>query len=93
MMQGGSGRAGDPLTGPVLVIGAIRPVPWWLLRLIGLFNGVVPVFMEMRYLFDGSVILDGAELGRLLPAYRDTPVEGAERLNLESYRAGSSGSR
>ncbi len=64
----------------------VRVVPWWVIRGMGLFNGVMRELMEMRYLFDGSVILDDAKLRRLLPAYRDTPPEETIAATVESYR-------
>jgi nucleoside-diphosphate-sugar epimerase len=65
----------------------IRAIPWWLLRLAGMFNGVVRELLEMRYLFDRAVILDDTRLRRLWPGHRDTPLPEAVRLTLESYRA------
>lgn len=64
----------------------IRRVPWSVLRFLGLFNGVVRELLELRYLFDGAVILNGSRLRGLLPDYRDTPIENAVRKTLESYR-------
>ncbi len=63
--------------------------PWLLLRALGLFDGVVRELIEMRYLFDGAVVLDGARLGALLPDYAATPLDEAIRATLESYRASS----
>jgi len=65
---------------------AVRPVPWWILRLVGLFDGVVRELMELRYLFDTGVILDGSKLRHLLPQSADTPIEEAVRLTVASYR-------
>jgi len=42
--------------------------------------------MELRYLFDTSIILDGSRLRQLLPQFADTPIEEAVRLTVESYR-------
>ena len=65
---------------------AIRTTPWWILRIVGLFNGVVREVMEMRYLLDESVLIDDVKLRRLLPEYRDTPLNEAIRRTLSSYR-------
>ncbi len=62
--------------------------PWWMLRLAGLFSGVVREVMEMRYLFDGAVILDEPRLRELLPRFKATPIEVAVRDTLQSYRTG-----
>jgi nucleoside-diphosphate-sugar epimerase len=64
----------------------IRPIPWWVIRLMGLGNGVMRELLEMRYLFYGSIVLDGARLRRLLPEYRDTPVDETIRETLAGYR-------
>jgi nucleoside-diphosphate-sugar epimerase len=64
----------------------IRSVPWWVLRVVGLFNGVVRELIEMRYLFDRTVILDDTKLRRLLPGHRDTALPDAVRLTVDSYR-------
>ncbi len=65
---------------------SIRTIPWWVLRIMALGNGVIRELLEMRYLFDHSIVLDGARLRRLLPDYRDTPVEETIRATLASYR-------
>jgi len=64
----------------------IRTIPWWVLRVMALGNGVIRELLEMRYLFDHSIVLDGAKLRRLLPGYRDTPVEETIRATVASYR-------
>jgi nucleoside-diphosphate-sugar epimerase len=68
---------------------ALRVAPMWLLRGLGLVDPVVRELWEMRYLFESSVVLDGARLGRLLPAYRDTPLADAVRATVASYREGA----
>jgi hypothetical protein len=57
-------------------------------QLGGLVNPVMRELMEMRYLFEQAVVLDGARLRQLLPDYADTPLDEAIRATLESYRAG-----
>jgi hypothetical protein len=64
---------------------AIRGAPWWLLRLAGLFNGVVRELMEMRYLFDTSIIIDDPRRRELLPDFRVTPLERAVAETVASY--------
>jgi nucleoside-diphosphate-sugar epimerase len=73
-------EAGDPGL-------AIQVAPWWLLRFLGLFNGVIRELFELRYLFDSAVILDDAKLRRLLPDFNSTPISEAVRTTLASYRA------
>jgi len=66
----------------------IRRIPMWTLRVVGLWNAVVRELWELRYLFEASVVLDGAKLRQLLPGYADTPVGEAVRATVASYREG-----
>ena len=66
---------------------ATQILPWWLLGIYGLFDGVVRELLEMRYLFDGAVILDGAKMAGLCPDFAPTPLDDAIRETLQSYRA------
>ncbi len=64
----------------------IRRVPWLALRAAGLFDPVVRELMEMRYLFDTSIVIDDPRRQALLPDFRRTPVEEAVERTLQSYR-------
>ncbi|MGD9537671.1 MAG: SDR family NAD(P)-dependent oxidoreductase [Alphaproteobacteria bacterium] len=64
----------------------VKLMPWWLVRLIGLVNPVIREFAELAYLYDTTVLLDGAKLKRLLPGFRFTPLDDALRQTIESYR-------
>jgi nucleoside-diphosphate-sugar epimerase len=64
----------------------VRRVSFRALRLAGLVSPVVRELVEMRYLFEQAVILDGARLRALLPDYADTPLDDAIRATVESYR-------
>ncbi len=64
----------------------VRVMPWGLLRVVGFFNGVVRELIEMRYLFDGAVILDDPRLRELLPGFKSTGLNKAVRDTVESYR-------
>ncbi len=64
----------------------IRAVPWSALKVVAVFDSVVRELMELRYLFDSSVILEGAKLYRLLPKFKETAISDAVRITLESYR-------
>ena len=64
----------------------VRSLPWWLFRLLGMVDPVVRELMEMRYLWDDSVILDGAKLRRLLPGHVDARLDSAVAATLASYR-------
>lgn len=61
-------------------------MPWWMVAMVGLFNPMIREFMELRYLYDTTLLLDGAKLKRLLPGFQFTAPEEAIRLTLASYR-------
>ena len=42
--------------------GSIRLAPPWLLRVMGIFSNTLGMFLEMRYLFEEEVLLDGSKL-------------------------------
>jgi len=65
---------------------AIRTIPWWMLRLIGLVDPVVRELLEMRYLFERAVIIDDPRRRELLPNFIDTPIEVAVRETVNSYQ-------
>ena len=56
---------------------AIDSIPWPLLRLATPFSSDLRGAFAMRYLWEVPHAIDGAELERLLPAFRATPVEEA----------------
>ena len=62
-----------------------KAMPWWMVRLFGLFNGPARELLEMRYLFENPVRLDGSKLQRLLPDFEPTPLEAAIRETLARY--------
>lgn len=65
---------------------AIRPAPWWLVRLMGWFDPVAREVLELRYLWDRAVILDGSRLTQTLPEFRPTPLDDAIGATIASYR-------
>ncbi len=65
---------------------AIRPLPWWLLRLAAIFSPLLRELVEMRYLFDDSVIIDDPRRRALLPDFAPTPLADAIAATLASYR-------
>lgn len=62
-------------------------LPWWLLGIYGLFDGVVRELLELRYLFDEAVILDGGKFAGLCPGFVRTPLDEAITTTLKSYKA------
>jgi len=65
---------------------AVRVLPWSALKLAAMFDATVRELMELRYLFDQSVILEGSKLRRTLPDFKETPIAEAIRVTLESYQ-------
>ncbi len=65
----------------------VRTVRFGTLKVAGLLKPVARELLELRYLFEQAVILEGSRLRQLLPGYVDTPLDEAIRLTLESYRA------
>jgi len=65
---------------------AIRQVPWWFVQARGWFDPDAREVLELRYLWDNAVILDGARLSRLLPDLVPTPLDEAISATLDSYR-------
>ena len=64
----------------------VKVMPWAAVRLIGLFNPVIREFVELAYLYDTTVLLDGTKLARLLPQFRFTPLDESLRQTIASYR-------
>jgi nucleoside-diphosphate-sugar epimerase len=65
---------------------AIRQAPWWLIQLRGWFDPVAREVLELRYLWDHAVVLDGTRLGRILQAFMPTPIDDAITATIASYR-------
>jgi nucleoside-diphosphate-sugar epimerase len=65
---------------------AIRVLPWAAIKLAAMFDAMVRELMELRYLYDQSVILEGSKLRRRLPGFKETAIAEAIRLTLESYQ-------
>lgn len=74
----GYSLTGEELKAAVsLVVG--RPlktsyIPWFVIRLMGVFNPVMRELMEMRYLWDTPHRLDPAPLRAILPDFVPTPL-------------------
>lgn len=64
----------------------ISSAPWPLLRVVALFNPIVRELLELRYLWDESLILDGSKMKQLLPGFAGSSVEDAARATVASYR-------
>lgn len=65
----------------------LRPFPWWVLRLFSKVDPILREVVKMRYLFENSVILDGARFGEVLPDFARTPIDEAIKATLASYKA------
>ncbi len=64
----------------------LRPFPWWVLKLFSKVDPILREVVKMRYLFENSVILDGARFGQILPGFARTPLEDAITATLASYK-------
>lgn len=53
----------------------IHAYPWWLMRLTAPVWEMARELVEMRYLWRTSHSLDGSALARLLPGFRETPLD------------------
>jgi nucleoside-diphosphate-sugar epimerase len=65
----------------------VRTIGFRTLRVAALVKPVVRELLELRYLFEHGVVLDGSRLRALLPDYADTPLDEAIAATLDSYRA------
>jgi hypothetical protein len=57
-----------------------------MVRLMGLYNPVARELLELRYLWDRSLVLSDEKVRRLLPGFVQTPIEDAIKTTLASYR-------
>lgn len=69
----------EALTGRPMRVGRFM---WWFMRLAGPFWELARELNEMRYLFDTSHSLDPAPLARLLPDFRQTPLDEVLRQEI-----------
>lgn len=64
--------------------------PWLGMRISGLWRSADRELLELRYLYDRTVILDDSKLHRLFPRYEHTPIADAIKATLDSYRYAAS---
>lgn len=64
----------------------IRRVPWWKVRLASIVNRELREALELRYLYDSSVILDDRLLSRAWPDFTPTDLDDAIAITLAGYR-------
>ena len=62
-------------------------LPWWLLKGVSLFSPLIREVMEMKYLWESTVLIDGPRFRDLLPDFQPTPTDQAIAETIESYRA------
>lgn len=53
-----------------------------------MFDPMIRELIEIRRLYDQSVILNGSKLRHTLPGFKETPIAKAIRAALESYQNG-----
>lgn len=62
--------------------------PWWMVRAASPFSKGLRLTLEVRYLWDEPVVLDGSKLRRTLPAFRTTPLDVALDAMLDALSGG-----
>lgn len=77
-------QAVEEITGKSLKVGK---VPWFLLRLIGVFNPVLKAVVEMSYLWRVPHSLDGHKLSKLIEV-PSTPINEALRQTIIDQKLG-----
>src|SRR5690606_31519653 len=53
----------------------IKPMPWWLVRVAGVFSGMMRALLEMRYLWNRPHTLDESRLAKLIGDVPRTSVK------------------
>jgi nucleoside-diphosphate-sugar epimerase len=66
---------------------AVNGIPWRLLEDLSSREAGLREMLELRHLYEGSLILDDPRRRELLPAFQATPIEEAVSETLASYRA------
>jgi nucleoside-diphosphate-sugar epimerase len=61
-------------------------LPWVLLRLVALFSPLIREVMEMKYLYESTVLIKGPRFHALLPDFVATPTDQAIAETIKSYR-------
>lgn len=86
--------AGDFVTGSELAAAIqkaaptplkVVPLPWWLLRAMGLVNPVMREVVKMRYLWQNPMQLMDSRLDAILGPEFHTPFEAAIRATVQSF--------
>jgi nucleoside-diphosphate-sugar epimerase len=65
----------------------VKNFPWWLIRLASPFAPFLRELLEMRYLWQEPVRLDGSKLRAFLGGYRVTPLDEAIGATLQARYA------
>ena len=72
---------------------AVTGVPWRLLQDLGSRHNGLKEMIELRHLYEESLILDDPRRRELLPHFAATPIEEAVTETLSSYRAETTAKR
>jgi nucleoside-diphosphate-sugar epimerase len=65
----------------------VNRAPWFLLKLVALFDPLIREVMEMKYLFESTVLIEGPRFNELLPGFQATTHDTAIRRTIDSYKA------
>jgi len=57
------------------------------LKLVALFDPLIREVLEMKYLFESTVLIEGPRFHELLPGFQATESDVAIRQTIDSYKA------
>jgi len=61
-------------------------LPWLMVHVMGLFSPLIREVLEMKYLWQSTVLIDGPRMRQILPDFQPTPLDQALAVTIESYR-------
>jgi nucleoside-diphosphate-sugar epimerase len=64
----------------------VNKAPWLILRMVALFSPLIREVMEMKYLYEDTLLIKGPRFDELLPHFKATPNDQAIAETIESYR-------
>jgi nucleoside-diphosphate-sugar epimerase len=64
----------------------VNRAPWFILKIVSLFDPLIREVMEMKYLFESTVLIEGPRFQELLPGFQATAHDEAIRQTIDSYR-------
>ena len=65
----------------------LKNVSWWLVKVFATVDPLLREVVQMRYLFENSVIIESGRFDDLLPGFAQTQLEEAISATVASYKA------